>query len=99
VKLYLAFGLQGRLLRSEVVSPTNHSRSARERLDHAHNERRNRRSPSETGHATESLTIFVEDVELHFVRAKEADAEIMKEPHETVRVEFQYAAEDLEGHS
>jgi uncharacterized glyoxalase superfamily protein PhnB len=56
------------------------------------------RSPAETGHATQGLTIFVEDVEGHYARAKAAGAGIVEEPHETVYGEFQYAAEDLEGH-
>jgi predicted enzyme related to lactoylglutathione lyase len=44
------------------------------------------------------LTVFVEDVEGHFQRAKAAGAKILEEPHETVYGEFQYAAEDLDGH-
>ncbi len=56
------------------------------------------RSPIETGHASQSLTIFVEDVESHCLWAKTAGAEIVEEPHETVYGEFQYAAKDLEGH-
>ena len=60
--------------------------------------RGNHRSPIETGQSTQSLTIFIEDVESHFVRAKQAGAKILEDPHETVYGEFQYAAEDLEGH-
>jgi len=56
------------------------------------------RSPIESGHATQSLTIFLDDVEGHFSRAKTAGAEIVEEPHETVYGEFQYAAKDPEGH-
>jgi uncharacterized glyoxalase superfamily protein PhnB len=55
-------------------------------------------SPAKLGYGTQSLTVFVEDVEGHFLRAKAADAKILEEPHETVYGEFQYAAEDLDGH-
>jgi uncharacterized glyoxalase superfamily protein PhnB len=55
-------------------------------------------SPAQLGYGTQSLTVFVEDVEAHFARAKAAGASILEEPHETVYGEFQYAAEDLDGH-
>ncbi|HEY6446787.1 MAG TPA: VOC family protein [Acidobacteriaceae bacterium] len=55
-------------------------------------------SPAELGYGTQSLTIFVEDVEAHYARAKTGGAKILEEPHETVYGEFQYAAEDLDGH-
>ncbi len=55
-------------------------------------------SPAELGAGTQCLTIFLEEVEAHFARAKSAGATIVEEPHETVYGEFQYAAIDLEGH-
>jgi uncharacterized glyoxalase superfamily protein PhnB len=55
-------------------------------------------SPSDLGFGTQSLTIFVEDVEAHYARAEAAGAKILEEPHETVYGEIQYAAEDLDGH-
>jgi uncharacterized glyoxalase superfamily protein PhnB len=55
-------------------------------------------TPKELGYGTQSLTIFIEDVESHFERARSAGTAILEEPHETVYGEFQYAAEDLEGH-
>jgi uncharacterized glyoxalase superfamily protein PhnB len=55
-------------------------------------------SPADLGFGTQSLTIFVEDVEAHYARARAAGAKILEEPHETVYGEFQYAAEDLDGH-
>ncbi|MGB7844826.1 MAG: VOC family protein [Candidatus Acidiferrum sp.] len=55
-------------------------------------------SPAHLGYGTQSLTVFVEDVEAHYTRAKSAGAKILEEPHETVYGEFQYAAEDLDGH-
>ena len=55
-------------------------------------------SPAKLGYGTQSLTVFVDDVEGHFRSAKAAGAKILEEPHETVYGEFQYAAEDLDGH-
>ncbi|MGC1413708.1 MAG: VOC family protein [Candidatus Acidiferrum sp.] len=55
-------------------------------------------SPAKLGYGTQSLTVFVEDVEGHYRRAKAAGAKILEEPHETMYGEFQYAAEDLDGH-
>jgi len=55
-------------------------------------------SPAQLGYGTQSLTVFVEDVEAHFARAKSAGAKILEEPHETVYGELQYAAADLDGH-
>jgi uncharacterized glyoxalase superfamily protein PhnB len=46
----------------------------------------------------QTLTIFIEDVELHCARAKAEGAVILEEPRETVYGEFQYDAEDYEGH-
>jgi uncharacterized glyoxalase superfamily protein PhnB len=57
-----------------------------------------RSSPAQCGQFTQSLTIFVENVEDHFEKAKAAGAVIVEEPHETVYGEFQYAATDVEGH-
>ena len=59
---------------------------------------RGQASPADLGFGTQSLTIFVEDVEAHYARARAAGAKILEEPHETVYGEFQYAAEDLDGH-
>ncbi|HTZ72338.1 MAG TPA: VOC family protein [Candidatus Aquilonibacter sp.] len=55
-------------------------------------------SPARAGCATQSLTIFVQDVDGHHARAKAAGAKILEDPHETVYGEYQCAAEDLEGH-
>lgn len=54
--------------------------------------------PKELGADTQSLTIFVEDVEGLHRRAKTAGAKIVEEPHETEYGEFQCAALDLAGH-
>lgn len=56
------------------------------------------RAPKSLGFGTQSLTIFVHDVDGHYARAKAAGAKIREEPHETEYGEYQYAAEDLEGH-
>jgi uncharacterized glyoxalase superfamily protein PhnB len=55
-------------------------------------------SPALLGYGTQSLTIFLDDVDGHYARAKAAGAKILEEPHETVYGEYQYAAEDLDGH-
>jgi uncharacterized glyoxalase superfamily protein PhnB len=60
--------------------------------------RGSQRSPKELGFGTQSLTIFVEDVDGHYARAKAGDATILEEPHATEYGEYQYAAEDLDGH-
>jgi predicted enzyme related to lactoylglutathione lyase len=55
-------------------------------------------SPAQLGYGTQSLTVFVDDVEAHFRKAKEAGANIVEELHETMYGELQYAATDLDGH-
>lgn len=55
-------------------------------------------SPSQLGAATQSLTIFVEDVEAHFARSKSSGARIVEDLHETEYGELQYGVVDLEGH-
>jgi uncharacterized glyoxalase superfamily protein PhnB len=55
-------------------------------------------SPATLGFGTQSLTIFVQDVDRHYARAKAAGAKILEHPHETVYGEWQYAVEDLDGH-
>lgn len=56
------------------------------------------RTPRELGYGTQSLTLFVDDVEAHCERARAGGAAIVEEPHETVYGEFQYAAHDVDGH-
>jgi uncharacterized glyoxalase superfamily protein PhnB len=55
-------------------------------------------SPAQSGYATQSLTVFVEDVAGHFEKTKFAGAKIVEDLHETVYGELQYGAEDLDGH-
>ena len=56
------------------------------------------RSPAELGFGTQSLTIFLEDVEQHCAQVKSSGAKIVEDLHETEYGEFQYGVEDLEGH-
>lgn len=60
--------------------------------------RQGRASPAQVGYQTQSLTVFVDDVDRHFKTAKSAGAKIVEELHETVYGELQYGVEDLEGH-
>jgi uncharacterized glyoxalase superfamily protein PhnB len=55
-------------------------------------------SPHELGYGTQSLTVFVEDVDSQYRRAKQAGATIVEEPHETEYGEYQFGVEDLDGH-
>ncbi|SRR5579872_2505504 len=55
-------------------------------------------TPAQLGYGTQSLTIFLEDVDAHFQKTKAAGAKILEELHETVYGELQYAAEDFAGH-
>jgi len=57
-----------------------------------------RQSPAQMGAWTQSLTVFVDDVDTHYRTAQSKGVKILEEPHETVYGEFQYAAEDHEGH-
>ena len=55
-------------------------------------------SPKQSGQWTQSLTVFVEDVDGHYTRTKAAGAAIDEELHETEYGERQYRAIDLGGH-
>lgn len=55
-------------------------------------------SPAELGYGTQSLTVFISDIDAHFEKAKSAGAKILENPHETIYGERQYGAEDLDGH-
>ena len=60
--------------------------------------RQNSGTPARLGYWTQSLTVFVDDVEAHFERAKAAGAKIVEELHETSYGELQYGVEDFAGH-
>ena len=55
-------------------------------------------SPAKLGCATQSLTVFIRDVDAHFHKAKAAGAKIVEDLNETCYGERQYGAEDLDGH-
>jgi uncharacterized glyoxalase superfamily protein PhnB len=56
-------------------------------------------SPAQCGYLTQSITVFVEDVDAHYARAQTAaGARIVEELHETEYGERQYGVVDLEGH-
>ena len=55
-------------------------------------------SPAQAGLRTQSLTIFVDNLEAHFNNAKSAGVTLVEDLHETEYGELQYAALDLEGH-
>jgi len=55
-------------------------------------------SPAMLGRGTQSLTVFVEDVEAHYRRVKAAGANIVEELNVTVYGERQYGVTDLDGH-
>jgi uncharacterized glyoxalase superfamily protein PhnB len=55
-------------------------------------------SPATLGCSTQTLTIFVADVDAHYAKAKQQGAITFEDPHETVYGEWQYGAIDLDGH-
>lgn len=55
-------------------------------------------SPAQLGYRTQSLTVFVDNVDKHYEKTQSAGARIVEELHETVYGERQYGVEDLEGH-
>jgi uncharacterized glyoxalase superfamily protein PhnB len=55
-------------------------------------------SPAQTGQGTQSLTVFVKDVEKHLERAKAEGAQIVEKLHVTEYGELQYGVVDFEGH-
>lgn len=54
--------------------------------------------PKSLGFGTQSLTLFLDDLEAHYQHAQSAGATIVEDLHETVYGELQYGAEDLDGH-
>ena len=60
--------------------------------------RAQRATPKQLGSGTQSLTVFIEDIEAHFERAKSVGVKLLEDLHETEYGELQYAAEDLDGH-
>ncbi len=56
------------------------------------------RSPAELGFGTQMLSVFVENVEEHFLHTKASGAKVVEDLHQTEYGELQYGVEDLEGH-
>ncbi|HXI03038.1 MAG TPA: VOC family protein [Candidatus Saccharimonadales bacterium] len=56
------------------------------------------KNPRHLGHATQNLYVYVDDVDAHFRRAKEAGAKILEEPSDQFYGDRRYGAEDPEGH-
>jgi uncharacterized glyoxalase superfamily protein PhnB len=59
---------------------------------------RDQKTPTELGFGTQSLTVFVADVDAHCNQAKAAGATIVEDVHETIYGDRQYGARDLDGH-
>jgi uncharacterized glyoxalase superfamily protein PhnB len=57
-----------------------------------------RTTPSQSGSWTQSVTLFVNDVDAHYEKTKSAGAKIVEDLHETIYGERQYVVEDLDGH-
>jgi PhnB protein len=55
------------------------------------------RSPKELGHYTHLVHVYVDDVDAHFERAKNAGATMHSEPEDQPYGDRRYDAEDLEG--
>lgn len=55
-------------------------------------------TPAKSGTYSQSLTVFVEDVDVHYRRAKSEGAKIVEELNVTCYGERQYGVEDLDGH-
>ncbi len=54
--------------------------------------------PAELGYGTQSLTVFVANIDAHYNTAKSAGAAVVGDLHETIYGEYQYGASDLDGH-
>jgi uncharacterized glyoxalase superfamily protein PhnB len=56
------------------------------------------KSPKRLGAKTQFVYVYVDDVDRHFARAREAGATITREPADQGYGDRNYGAEDLEGH-
>lgn len=55
-------------------------------------------NPKRLGHLTQSLYVYVDDVDQHCQHARKAGATILEEPKDQFYGDRRYAAEDPEGH-
>jgi PhnB protein len=56
------------------------------------------KNPAKLGGKTQSIYVYVDDVETHYERAKQAGAKIAREPEDQFYGDRNYAVEDPEGH-
>jgi PhnB protein len=56
------------------------------------------RNPKRLGGVTQSIYVYVDDVDKHFERARRAGAVILAEPEDQFYGDRRYGAEDPEGH-
>jgi len=56
------------------------------------------RNPNRLGGVTQSIYVYVDDVDKHFERAERAGAVILAEPEDQFYGDRRYGAEDPEGH-
>lgn len=56
------------------------------------------RNPKRLGQVTQTLYVYVDDVDKHFAHASQAGARITEEPADQFYGDRRYAAEDPEGH-
>jgi PhnB protein len=56
------------------------------------------KSPNEIGQVTHLVHVYVDDVDAHYARAKEAGATIVSEPKNQEYGDRRYDAKDVEGH-
>ena len=56
------------------------------------------RNPKRLGHVTQSLYVYVDEIDEHFERARAAGARILEEPKDQFYGDRRYGAEDPEGH-
>ena len=55
-------------------------------------------NPKRLGHVTQSLYVYVDDVDKHFEHAKKAGSTIVREPQDQFYGDRNYGAADPEGH-
>lgn len=55
-------------------------------------------NPKRLGHVTQNIYVYVDDVDKHFSRAREAGATILQEPADQFYGDRRYGAVDPEGH-
>ncbi len=56
------------------------------------------KNPKRLGQVTQSLYVYVDDVDKHFEHAKQAGAKILEEPKDQFYGDRRYGVEDPEGH-